>query len=112
MQLEVLINMANFNQGSTELGYIGNILQSGGNWNNGSKAGLSYLNSNNGVGNSSRLIGARLELRMFSGERAFYEQPVYPHRFQVKHTTYDRVRLVWETAKRLARMLLPAKETT
>ena len=32
MQLEVLINMANFNQGSTELGYIGNILQSGGNW--------------------------------------------------------------------------------
>ena len=102
----MLTNMANFNQGSTELGYTGNILQSGGNWNNGSKAGLSYLNSNNDVGNSNRNNGARLELRMFPGERAFYEQLVYPHRL-VKHTTYDRVRLVWETAKSLARMLLP-----
>lgn len=100
--------MAYFNQGSTELGYMGNILHSGGNWNNGSKAGLGYLHSNNFVSGSDRYIGARLELRMLFGERAFYEQPIYPRRYQVKHTTYDRVRLVWETAKRLARMLLPA----
>ncbi len=101
---------ANFNQGSTAVlkGYKGNILQSGGNWNNGSKAGLAYLNSNNDVTNSNRNNGARLELRMFLGERAFYEQPLYPLRYQEKHTTYDRARLVCESTERLSRMLLPA----
>jgi len=39
-----------------------------GNWNNGSNAGLSYLNSNNVVSNSNRNIGCRLELRMLCGE--------------------------------------------
>lgn len=68
-------------------GYTDNILQLGGNWNNGSKAGLFYSNLNNDVGNSNRNNGSRLELRMFNGERTFYEQSVYPHRYQVKHTT-------------------------
>lgn len=36
------------------------VLNVGGNWNNGSNAGLWYLNGNNGASNSNSNIGARL----------------------------------------------------
>ena len=35
------------------------VLQVGGNWNNGSQAGLFYFNANNDSGNSNSNIGAR-----------------------------------------------------
>ena len=38
---------------------------SGGNWNNGSKAGVSYFNSNNDLANSKANIGARLACTFF-----------------------------------------------
>jgi len=39
------------------------ILLAGGNWNNGTNAGVSYRNSNNVATNSNRNIGTQLELR-------------------------------------------------
>lgn len=79
----------------------------GGNWNNGSKAGLGNVNLNNDAGNSNQNIGGRLKLRMFSGEGTFYEQFVSPHRYQVEYTAKSHVRLVCESTERLARMFLP-----
>ncbi len=88
-------------------GYIRNILNVSGNWNNGSNAGLGNVNLNNESTNSNSNIGSRLELRMFNGERTFYEQRIYPHQYQVEHTTYSRMRLVCESTERLMRMFLP-----
>jgi hypothetical protein len=44
-------------------------LIAGGNWNNGTKAGVTYLNSNNVASNSNRNISSQLELRTFRTER-------------------------------------------
>lgn len=38
----------------------------GGNWNNGSKAGVSYVNANNSLSNSNSNIGARLNFGNFT----------------------------------------------
>jgi len=88
-------------------GYIRNILQLGGNWNKGSKAGLFLSNLNNDVTNSNHNNGSRLELRiLFWGEgilrTANISSPI-PGGTHYKHT---RVRLV-PFVESLARILLP-----
>jgi len=88
-------------------GYIRNIVQSGGNWNNEAQSGLFYLNLNNDVGNSNRNISSRIELRIsFWGEgilrTANISSPI-PGGTHYKNT---RVRLV-SLVERLARILLP-----
>jgi len=95
--MNILTNVARANE---------HILLLGGNWYNGSKAGLGNVNLNNNAVNSNQNIASRSKLRMSYWEETFYEQFVCPHRL-VKYTTKSHVRLVWETTESLARMILP-----
>jgi len=70
------------------------VLLFGSNWNNGVKAGISYLNSNNVATNSNHNIGRRLSLGQMMARslslNSFYILP----ELKAKHNTFLKVVLV------------------